>query len=583
MEIAGTERDLFCEVLGLNDLADRITKLHQTSCKNTRSALGLSEQDCLTNLRANQTIRVLQLLEEHGGGMNGPWQGGRSKMWRAMCSLGMTRETRGHGGSYGYGKAGLIRGSRVRTVFAYSCFREHPDDPDVTRRLLGMTYWGSHQLQGSDYTGIRWFGAQTADGSHGSRKPFFNEVADEMACKLGIETRDPTSQEQLGTTLLVIDPTVEPNDVIRATERYWWPALEDDDIDFSVSVIDESSDDAECYPKPRQRADLKPFIDAYEQALSPPDASSNNSNSWRRVHSLKSVSPSSKLGTLALVADDNAGNSWTFPDIGTNNKANKEDSWEHRSLVALVRGPRMVVEYWDKRRAAPYVRGTFVAADEVDEALRKTENKAHDTWHDGNVSGDVPKEAAELAKKLMRAIARHVDSFRSQLKPKPAPNHELKMDVWDDLARMLDGSGRGGDPKPPPPSPPRHFSIQPGGKLAAELDGRVYCTGGAIVRWNEEHLPPEASMAVVEVRVRFNFEGADRKESSPAQIAVKAPAGFEEVKPGSGCFRGQIALGESAEFEYLSESYDPEWTGTLTVEANITEDAEVASGFGNGY
>lgn len=575
--MTGDERSSFCEVLGLNDLADRVTEMRHTSGQDPRGELGLSERDCLTNLHDSQSLRILHLVEEHGGGMDGPWQGGRSKLWRAMCSLGMTRDTAGHGGSYGYGKAGLIRGSAIRTVFAYTCFREHANEPGVTRRLLGMTYWGSHGIRGSDYTGTRWFGRPTPDGG---RMPFANEDADAVARQLGIETRDPSQPAQLGTTLVVLDPTVTPDDVLRAAERHWWPALEDDDIDFSVSVVDETSADAERHPQPSRNPDLKPFIDSYERALSPPDASPADGDRWR-VHQLSPVQGFGKPGTLALAADGSDSDNWTLPDIGANGGPSNEDSWAHRSLVALVRGPRMVVEYWDKRRASPYVRGTFVAAPEVDDAFRATEPKAHDAWHDNWVSGDVPEEAAKLASTVLNAIRRHVDKFRRDLKLTPPPNRDLKMDVWDDLARMLDGTGRGGDPPPPPPpTAPRYFSIQPGGQLAADADGRVHFAGVAAVKWNEDHQPQNVDTAVVDVRVRFNFDGADRREAVRAQMEVEVPSGFAEVEPGSGRFRGRIAVGESAEFQYWSESYDPEWTGTLTVEADIVAGAAATSDLG---
>ena len=566
LELAGADRDSFCAEMGLNDLADRITEVRHQSGKDPRGDLGLGERDCLTSLRAPHSLRVLQLVEEHGGGMDGPWQGGRSKLWRAMCSLGMTRETAGHGGSYGYGKAGLIRGSAIRTVVAYTCFREHPHDKGVTRRLLGMTYWGSHRHGDGDYTGTRWFGRVTSDGV---RVPFVNDAADDAARRLGIEIRSPHQAAQLGTTLLVVDPTVTSGDVLRATERHWWPALEDDDVDFCVSVVDESGDGAEHHPQPARNRDLKPFIDAYERALSPPDAASGGSDLWR-VHALNAVPEFGKPGTLALAADSSDGENWTFPSIGADDGVQSGRSWEHRSLVALVRGPRMVVEYWDKKQAWPYVRGTFVASREVDDALRATEPKAHDEWHDDWVSGDVPEASARLAKTVSNAIGRQIDKFRKELKPEPPPSRELKLDVWDDLARLLDGPDRGTGPPPPPPPPlPRSFSIHPGGRLAADPDGRIHCTGTTTVQWNEDHLPPDAATSIIEVRLRFNFEGADRKEVVGAELVVQAPHGFAETEPGSGRFSGRLVVGETAEFEYLSESYNPEWTGTLTVDAVV--------------
>ena len=101
----------------------------------------------------------------------------------------------GSGGSYGYGKAGLIAGSAIRTVVAYTCFRERPDDPGVTRRLLGMTYWGQHEMGTDSFTGFARFGFY----SDGWVRPFENDEADMVAKSLGIKLRDPGDLDDLGT------------------------------------------------------------------------------------------------------------------------------------------------------------------------------------------------------------------------------------------------------------------------------------------------------------------------------------------------------------------------------------------------
>ena len=150
--------------------------------------------------------------------MYGPWSGDRSKMYLALNTVSFHAKRAGTGGSYGYGKSGLIRGSAVRTVVAYTCFREHEDDPGVTRRLLGMAYWGQHHIGDRSYTGFARFGHAT--GSEDT-VPFKNEKADEIADGLGIPVRQPESPEQLGTTFLLIDPTVRPPGLVKAIERSW--------------------------------------------------------------------------------------------------------------------------------------------------------------------------------------------------------------------------------------------------------------------------------------------------------------------------------------------------------------------------
>ena len=131
--VSGDRRDSLVEHLGLQELATRAASV------DNRRSLGLREIDCLANLDEDDDLRLLEISEQAAGGMHGPWTGDDSKLYLALCSVGITPDEPGRGGSYGYGKAGLIRGSAIRLVVAYTCFRERPDDPGVTRRLLGMT------------------------------------------------------------------------------------------------------------------------------------------------------------------------------------------------------------------------------------------------------------------------------------------------------------------------------------------------------------------------------------------------------------------------------------------------------------
>ena len=174
--VSGDRRDELVEHLGLQELATRVAAV------DNRRSLGLSEIDCLVNLDEDDDLRLLEISEQAAGGMHGPWTGDDSKLYLALCSVGITPDEPGRGGSYGYGKAGLIRGSAIRSVVAYSCFSERSDDPGVTRRLLGMTYWDRHKIDGVSYTGSARFGS---DAPTGQIIPFCNDAADEIASRLG--------------------------------------------------------------------------------------------------------------------------------------------------------------------------------------------------------------------------------------------------------------------------------------------------------------------------------------------------------------------------------------------------------------
>ncbi|MCY3952020.1 MAG: hypothetical protein OXG69_05675, partial [bacterium] len=228
----GDRRDGLISALGLRDLADRVAEV------DDRPGLGLDAQDCLSTIKAGGELRLLEITESAGGGMHGPWEGKKSKLWLALCSSGYTNKPIGGGGSYGYGKAGLIRASAIRQVVAYTCHDERDGDPGVTRRLLGMTYWGDHSVDGDDFTGLAHFGRSD---DAGGILPLENDDADRVAMELGLARRDPEVPEQLGTTILVTDPTVAAGDLNRAVERYWWPALMETGLQFHVEIEDDRS------------------------------------------------------------------------------------------------------------------------------------------------------------------------------------------------------------------------------------------------------------------------------------------------------------------------------------------------------
>ena len=55
---------------------------------------------------------------------------------------------------------------------------------------------------------------------------------------------------QLGSTVMVIDPVVGPEEVCAAVERYWWPALEDHLMDVTIET--ESGETLVPWPKGSQ-------------------------------------------------------------------------------------------------------------------------------------------------------------------------------------------------------------------------------------------------------------------------------------------------------------------------------------------
>ena len=530
--------------LGLNELAERLEG-------SDHGQLGLRSPNCLERLAEEGELPYLLIEESGTTGMYGPWSDDRSKMYLALNTVSFHAKRAGTGGSYGYGKSGLIRGSAVRTVVAYTCFRERDDDPGVTRRLLGMVYWGQHHFGDRSYIGFARFGHAAGPDD---TVPFENEKADEIADGLGIPVRQPQVPEQLGTTFLLIDPTVRPPGLVKAIERSWWPALESG-VDFNAVV--ETAEGSESCPRPRKDDVLATFLDAYEVATAPPD----NRRSDRRQVVFRSIGSFPRPGVLGLVADP-AG--WSYPEQTT---PSGDEVIEHRSLVALVRKPRMVVEYYEAGRTAPYVRGIFVADPSVDEALRATEPKGHDAWQTtASESDDILPSASQCAKHIVARVKTAVSTFRQQLKPERHRRDDYVLPAFDRAMRRL----LAGPVRPRPEPEPRPVSIRTDSKLAQVAADSLRVSGSVSFSLTDHAPDDEAEIAVT---IRYVFVEDDRT-GDDAEITVDPPAGFRPAG-GDNEFVGRLARGVEARFAFETEPYRNDWTGELRANAEFVKDIDV--------
>lgn len=531
-------RSQLAAVLDLAQLADRARGLDWAK-------IGLPDDSWLA--APDRAALTTLTIAEHGTtGMYGPWEGAKSKMYLALVSIGFTVKPSGAGGSYGYGKAGLIRGSATRTVVAYSCFRARADDPGVTRRLLGMTYWGPHDVDGTSYSGFARFGEEDPDGSV---RPFVNEDADRVAASIGLSLRDPDDVDQLGTTFVVIDPTVHAVELRRAIERNWWPVLHADPT-FEVRITDLAG--RRHPPRPERVAELAEFLHGFELATGARQAAGQEEKSLA-LQRLTVDDVDFRLGSLGLVADRSG---WSYP---------ADDGAEHRSLVALVRGPRMVVEYLEAGVAKPFVRGTFVAHDDVDDLLRQTEPRGHDAWQPEVGDDSIDAAAPAVAKAILGRIRNNVATFRRDIKPPIPDRRDLRLPELEKLFRLVvesDGTNR----PPPPPGGPRTIAIQiPHCEAEPVEDGRIRLNARVVFQLTDRH---PASRARVRVGVRFPFV-EETRSGARAELAVSPPAGFVAV--GDNVFEGEVGADPVA-LAVTSAPYPAGWSGRMVATADIVDE-----------
>ncbi len=314
-------------------------------------------------------------------------------------------------------------------------------------------------------------------------------------------------------------------------------------------------------PRPKSDPGLRPFIDAYQVATTPQDAKRPSV----RKHKLGPHGLYDKIGDLGLVAELPG---WSQPSRPETDTVGDEEI-AHRSLIALVRSPRMVVEYLVARQTPPHIRGVFVADERVNEALRQTEPKLHDAWEINSDPTDVEPEHTNVAKFVSDRIKQHVAEFSRGIRPPTPPPEKLRLPEWDRLfGSFWKGSGRGSQSAPS--TGPRPFTIQPGERLVETPDGRLELSGSAKIGFSEHHDPATDSREEVEVVIRCGFVAEDRR-SDWVKVAVGAPAGFSEIPERPDVYAGRLVPGEDIVFDYTCEPYESDWTVELTVDVNFAE------------
>jgi hypothetical protein len=541
VSLEGSERSSFEQALDFAGLRGRVADLAADS--DPRERLGLVSDDCLTSGDGDAGLQVCRIVEHGAVGMYGPWHGADSRMYLAMLSIGYNEKADGSGGTFGYGKSGLIRASRPRVILAYSCFRERENDPGVTRRLLGVTYWGQYSFGGESFNGFARFGQELDDGSVA---PLCNDDADRVAESLGLSIRDAKNAETLGTTFLVIDPIVEAHDLREAIERNWWPAILDGR--FVIQVVDRDGVEHHCRPRSNDRLDS--FVDAYGVALG-----GEPTDNQRRIP-LGTYHPHGgdklDLGTLALTADATG---WSFPNDG------EATAVEDRSLIALMREPRMIVEYHlpgeQIAKRTPFVRGVYVASPELNVHLARTEPKGHERW-ETRPADEVPDESIRVAKEVLNRIKARVTAFQEELRPEVDTSRSVRLPRFDDRLKQL--QRRAGIAPPSPTRGDRVLELRPA-ETSREFEGEGVTIRGHV----DARLRQDRELEVSEVTLRFALAlDEDGRRGDVIPLALMVP-GARVVHRPTGTYVTLSITKEWTRFKIQSDVYRADWTSRLLV------------------
>jgi hypothetical protein len=223
---------------------------------------------------------------------------------------------------------------------------------------------------------------------------------------------------------------------------------------------------------------------------------------------------------LSMDWDDTEG-SWTWPP--------DDDDNEHRSLIALCRGPRMVVAYLvveGKQIKPPYLRGVFINGnDETNNLLTQTEAGMHLEWATESSDPDVDPDAYQLASKVVKDIKSRVKKAKKALL---RPARTTSRSHLPELARHMDnflGGGKGTKTATERVAEHRTVSIQFPEPGEPELRKDGVCSVAGISFAPMEEVFKEAPFEVeIEITYRLQEDGSGGS-SWPCSI-IELPSGF---------------------------------------------------------
>jgi len=501
--------------------------------------VSLAGNNCLA-----QPSRPLHLLfvEDYGTvGLHGDPHQRQSHFHRLLLSVGDSTKalsSAGSGGSYGYGKSALSLNSRLRAIVAYSAFES--DDTGATARLMGCAYLDAHEFDGKQWTGRGWFGIRRP-GQELVVDPLRDEEAHALAERLGFRRRQ---QGEQGTSVLVVDSHAHDHQhLLRAIEEWWWPRLLDQELEVVVEVRG-----TEYFPQPKQRPDLLPFIECYSLAVgrAQPAGPHQKTDRFNRLRGLS-------LGPYALqVLDSDLADE--FPE-------------EKLGRVAMIRSPKMVVEYAQMGRSTPPAVGVFLADPDIDDILKLSEPPNHDRWDPESrrleVAGPDEDTAREVVRHVRRRLKDQMRRFQAQASP-PKPREERRLRFLERELGALFRPQLRGDVREVQ-TDPVEIRFREGPAIRSCDSNRIETFATVALRLRAD-AEDESTNAIVRLRVPV-LEDDRGREGDLLAVTIESddvePPNAGQAEPE---FPVLLSKNEWRVFSLRSAPYDPGWSTKVDVE-----------------
>lgn len=289
------------------------------------------------------------------------------------------------GGTYGFGKGVFFDMSMAETVLVYTRTVDEHFNP--VSRFIAMANSESFTDGFTQFSGRHWWGIE-AKGRTGNvfAEPLVGHEADSLASTFFMEQHF-TDERPTGTSVAVISPRtgdlpVEKimRTIANALTTWAWPHMVEtvkglDPIDFSVSLNGAKVP----IPDPESDPIISNFVRAYRTCIRYPEPTSAIdfkkefvNLGTRKWVDITSARPIEFIGRLAVA---------TSPKRAIPHMSVLDENTTHH--VALIRGPRMVVNYWKGpvSESEENYAGVFLAAEHLDPIFAASEPPAHDEWN----------------------------------------------------------------------------------------------------------------------------------------------------------------------------------------------------------
>ena len=121
----------------------------------------------------------------------------------------------------------------------------------------------------------------------------------------------------------------------------------------------------------------------------------------------------------------------------------QSDQPDLRDTIALVRSPGMVVQYYGKRQVGhPPVVGVFLADEDVDDILRRSEPPEHDRWDPNADRLEPAKKERDVVQAIHSRIWHELRMFQKTARPPEKATGNKFRQLERELAKMFGPTGK---------------------------------------------------------------------------------------------------------------------------------------------